>query len=263
MTLWHLVTRLGESTLLMPCAAVVCASLWLGPARRDRRNAARWMVTFGLAVAIVVASKLAFMGWGIGSHALDFTGVSGHAMMSAALWPVLARLLVPDTPAPAASPSSALPSSPSSPSSPLSPSSPSSQSSPAQQPRSPRAKAVALVAGMTLATMVAVSRLVLGLHSPAEAAAGLAVGFAASGAFLAWADKPLRAAPLMAALSVALLAAAVPVRALSLPTHHWLEAVAVQLSGRDRPYRRENWRGALPPRALLCAPPNRIPIRPA
>ncbi|WP_454056333.1 phosphatase PAP2 family protein [Cupriavidus sp. Marseille-Q8015] len=241
MTLWHLVTRLGESTLLMPCAAVVCASLWLGPARRDRRNAARWMVTFGVAVAIVVASKLAFMGWGIGSHALDFTGVSGHAMMSAALWPVLARLLVPDTPAPAA---------------------PSSQLA-GRPPRSTRASMLALVAGMTLATMVAVSRLVLGLHSPAEAAAGLAVGFAASGAFLAWADKPLRAAPLMAALTVVLLAAAVPVRALSLPTHHWLEAVAVQLSGRDRPYRRDNWRGALPPPALLCAPPNRIRIRPA
>lgn len=206
MTAWHLVTRFGDSTLLMPCAAVVFVWLLMGPDRRDRRNAVRWMLALGIAMIVVVASKLAFMGWGIGSRALDFTGVSGHGMMSAAIWPVLACLLVPRT--------------------------------------HPRAAAFAVLVGTGLAVLVAASRLVLGLHSPAEAAAGLAVGFAASGAFIAWADKPLRAAPALAAATVALLAVAAPVPAMSLPTHRWLEAVAMQLSGRDRPYQRDDWHDA-------------------
>ena len=38
---------------------------------------------------ITTASKVAFIGWGVGSAAVDFTGVSGHAMSAAAAYPML------------------------------------------------------------------------------------------------------------------------------------------------------------------------------
>ena len=35
------------------------------------------------------ASKVAFIGWGLGLSALDFTGISGHAMIASAVYPLL------------------------------------------------------------------------------------------------------------------------------------------------------------------------------
>ena len=46
------------------------------------------MLCFGAASLVVLVSKLAFLGWGIGSARLNFTGFSGHTMLSAAVWPV-------------------------------------------------------------------------------------------------------------------------------------------------------------------------------
>jgi len=46
------------------------------------------MGSFGITGAIVSASKLAFMGWGIGIRELDFTGFSGHSALFAAFWPI-------------------------------------------------------------------------------------------------------------------------------------------------------------------------------
>jgi len=42
---------------------------------------------------VVAASKLAFMVWGASLPGLDFTGLSGHAAMSALVWPALLGLL--------------------------------------------------------------------------------------------------------------------------------------------------------------------------
>ncbi len=146
MSAWPLVSRVGESALLMPCALVVFAWLQSGRAPHDRANAVRWALTLGCAVALVVASKLAYMGWGIGGRAFDFTGISGHSTMAAAVLPVLARLLVPER---------------------------------------HRAMAVVAVAvSVAVAIVVGVSRLALEVHSPAEVVAGLALGFGASATFL-------------------------------------------------------------------------------
>lgn len=207
MSVWPLVSRAGESALLAPCALAVFAWLWTGRAPQDRGNALRWAATFGAAVALVVATKLAFMGWGIGSRALDFTGISGHSTMAAAVLPVLARLLVPG--------------------------------------RHPRRALAALAGAAALAVVVGVSRIALQVHSPAEVAAGLSLGFAASGSFLWWAARPLRAAPRVVAGLVALLALAAPHPSLSVNTHGMLERIASHLAGRDEPYRRGEWRAVL------------------
>jgi len=51
------------------------------------------MGSFGITGAIVSASKLAFMGWGIGIRELDFTGFSGHSALFAVFWPIFLWLL--------------------------------------------------------------------------------------------------------------------------------------------------------------------------
>ncbi|MGO4764723.1 phosphatase PAP2 family protein [Cupriavidus sp. 2KB_3] len=203
MSAWPLVSRVGESALLMPCALVVFAWLQSSRAPHDRANAVRWALTLGCAVALVVASKLAYMGWGIGSRAFDFTGISGHSTMAAAVLPVLARLLVPE--------------------------------------RHRAMAALAVAASVAIAIVVGVSRLALEVHSPAEVVAGLALGFSASATFLAWSARPLRAAPRVVAGVVLLLALAAPHPSVSLPTHGMLERIASHLAGREAPYRRGEW----------------------
>ncbi len=106
---WATVTRLGEAQILLP--AFLCGALWLAFARpagaRGRRAlgsphahdhpargaAWRWVAGIAAATGITTASKIAFLGFGIGSAALDFTGFSGHSMYATAILPVLAAIV--------------------------------------------------------------------------------------------------------------------------------------------------------------------------
>jgi len=100
---WFAITRLGESEILLP--AFMAGALWLalahpalargaawgGDARAHpvRTEAWRWLAGIVAGTAITTVSKIAFLGFGIGSAALDFTGFSGHSMYSMAVLPVL------------------------------------------------------------------------------------------------------------------------------------------------------------------------------
>lgn len=84
---WPWLTRMGEAQILLPLA--LAAAGWLAWHEHQRAVAWRWMATLSVAVALTTASKLAFMGWGIGLAAWDFTGFSGHAMFAAATLPLL------------------------------------------------------------------------------------------------------------------------------------------------------------------------------
>ena len=58
---WQVVTFFGDSTVLLPSAAVLFIVLFL---RKDSKQLAwHWALLFGITGAIVCASKLAFMGW--------------------------------------------------------------------------------------------------------------------------------------------------------------------------------------------------------
>lgn len=212
MHLWHLITRFGESTYLLPSALLI--ALWLCY-RRAPGSAVQWLLVFVPAAGLTLASKLAFMGWGVGIAALDFTGFSGHSVMAAAVLPVLFYLCTP-----------------------------------ASRPRLARFGAAA---GVGLALLIGWSRLAVHAHSVSEVAGGLALGLTASLAFLGWpgrATLPHSAAPLAAALLVFSVLQALPVPGVRGVTHRWVEDVAMYLSGRDRPYHRGEWRvftaGALP-----------------
>ena len=80
---YELATHLifGDSTVLLPSAAALFIVLMLR--KTSRLLAWQWSLLFGITGAIVCASKLAFMGWGLGIRELDYTGFSGHSALSA------------------------------------------------------------------------------------------------------------------------------------------------------------------------------------
>lgn len=81
----------GDSTVLLPSAAALFIVLMLR--KTSRLLAWQWSLLFGITGAIVCASKLAFMGWGLGIRELDYTGFNGHSALSAAFWPIFLWLL--------------------------------------------------------------------------------------------------------------------------------------------------------------------------
>ena len=105
---WLAITRLGESEILLP--AFVAGALWLAfahpawargrlagtpraSAHPARGSALRWLAGVGASTAVTTASKIAFLGFGLGSAAINFTGFSGHSMYSMAILPVLGAIV--------------------------------------------------------------------------------------------------------------------------------------------------------------------------
>jgi len=82
---WRALSLLGDSRLLLPAAATLMLVGYLG----GRTPYRRWAWGLGVVGATVLASKLAFLGMGIGLASPQFTGFSGHAAFSAVVWPVI------------------------------------------------------------------------------------------------------------------------------------------------------------------------------
>ncbi|MBP6898330.1 MAG: phosphatase PAP2 family protein [Pseudacidovorax sp.] len=197
--LWPAVTRLGEAQLLLPAMALALLALARRP--ESRALAGTWLATTALAALLTTATKLAFIGWGLGLASLDFTGISGHAMFSAAILPPLLVVLA--------------------------------------QTLRPHARVRSGWAlGLALAAMVAVSRVAVGAHSWSEVIAGFALGTAAS--VLARLAGPLPRTPFARWPAVALLAC-VPLAVAWAPpsrTHDWVTQLALTASGRTTPHLR-------------------------
>ena len=85
---WWTVTHFGSSSLLLPAFVLVAFGLWRSGARAAARH---YVVAMTAAVALTVTSKCLFYGWGVGIAAIDFTGVSGHGLLAAAILPLLLR----------------------------------------------------------------------------------------------------------------------------------------------------------------------------
>jgi membrane-associated phospholipid phosphatase len=197
---WHAVTRLGEAQVVLPLTLLLVVSRARDPAAR--MDALRWMVLLGMAVLLTTASKLAFIGWGIGSAALDFTGISGHTMFAAAVYPPLLSIIGSGT--------------------------------------SVRAHRFSIAVGCLLALLVGVSRFVLKAHSPTEILAGWLVGGVVSCAVLARGTPvPSRLRAAMFATG-ALWLTLTPASAPALDTHSIVTRLALKLSGHERPFTRSD-----------------------
>ena len=150
---WQAYTRLGEAQILLPAALAVYGwTVWRAPAARV--CASRWLLCVALAAGLTTLTKVAFIGYGLGSARWDFTGLSGHAMFAAAILPVLMRLLVVD--------------------------------------QGPTRVRWAVAGGYALAMLVAVSRVKVDAHSVSEVVGGALCGGTASAIALAmWRHLPL------------------------------------------------------------------------
>jgi membrane-associated phospholipid phosphatase len=196
---WLIVTAFGDSGFLLPAAFWI--AIWLASNPGTRPAAVHWVLLFGGCGLVVMISKLAFLGWGIGSARFDFTGFSGHTALATGLWPVIFWL--------------------------------------AAQRTSPAVRFAAVAAGCAWAVAVGTSRLALEAHSTTEVVTGTFLGLMASTGFL-WLHRarPIPApAPrwLAAGLAVPLVFFLVGRPA---PTQGALEALAKWMAGIERPYTR-------------------------
>ncbi|NEX64023.1 hypothetical protein [Noviherbaspirillum galbum] len=86
-----LVAYLGNASVMIPLACGIAAWLALSGAAG---LAWRWMLRFAVACLLVAASKAAYMGWGVALPEIDYNALSGHAMLAAAVFPVLSRTML-------------------------------------------------------------------------------------------------------------------------------------------------------------------------
>jgi membrane-associated phospholipid phosphatase len=207
---WLLFTRLGEAQILLPAAFLAMAALTRQAA--GRMLAGRWLKLLAVGVALTTASKVAFIGWGWGWPALDFTGVSGHAMFAAAVYPVLLATLLP-----------------------------------AARPGARDRRWAAAALGALLALLVGISRVRVQAHSVSEVLAGLALGGTVSLLTLRrLSGLPAALSPWVAAAAAAWFVVT-PVHAPASQTHQMVTRLALALAGHDRPFQRGHWREHLRP----------------
>jgi hypothetical protein len=83
---WKLIIDIGHSSVMLPLAAAIAAWLLAG---RASKMALAWCLMFAAGLSLVALSKIAFLGWDTAIPALQFKALSGHALCSTAVIPVL------------------------------------------------------------------------------------------------------------------------------------------------------------------------------
>lgn len=186
--LWLSLSALGDSRWLLPMALVLLLTL----PRTDSGLKWRWLSAVAVAAGVTLASKLAFMGWGIGISRLHFTGFSGHAALSSVVYPLVGVLLAgPGRPA----------------------------------------RAIGLMSGVLLAIAIAWSRIPLHAHSLSEVIAGLMLGLGCS-AYVLRGALPARRPTAVAATAALLAGLILPLTLPDIQTHQLVIALAKLISGR-------------------------------
>lgn len=210
------ITRFGEMGIILPLAAAL--TLWMLATARAIRPVLRWLVPLGVAVGVTTLSKIAFIGWGVGIASIDFTGFSGHAMFSSAIYPVVGYTLA------------------------------------AQWSRNSKIHCFAILAGYVLALVIGWSRVHIHAHSVSEAVAGLALGASASGWTL-WRMSHQLAAPNPRPHRWVLLAllgwlAVMPVHAAPSRSHDIVTRLALSLAAHEKAFRRADLHPAATPSGI-------------
>ena len=162
-----------------------------------------WALFFGIGMTLVVVTKMAFVGWGIGVASVEFAGFSGHAMRAAAVYPVAAFL--------------------------------------AFRSSSRGIRYAATAAAVVFAILIAVSRVPVMAHSVSESVTGCILGLAVSAAFIRFASTERHWAMSRMLVVLCLPIVLVAPRVEPVPAEQWITEAALYLSGRDRPYTRAMW----------------------
>jgi membrane-associated phospholipid phosphatase len=203
--IWMIVTQFGAASAILPTVPAVMLGLW----REGRRSVIiAWSLTLFVGIAIVLVSKIAFLGWGLGIARLDFTGVSGHTMLATAILPVICAWL----------------------------------------PLPRHSSALAIVIGLLLVLLVGCSRITLGMHSWSEVIAGWMLGATVSATSLLAMRRTKSVSPVPPGRHWPIVIALLFVFSLNqpmataLPMHPWIERLALAISGHDHIFRRSDLR---------------------
>lgn len=205
MMLWHVYGVLGSVAVTGPIGLAI--AVWLVAGKSWRLTLA-WSLLFGVGMALVVATKMAFIGWGVGVESVAFAGISGHAMRAAAVYPVALYLLAYGGGAPL--------------------------------------RLAALAAGVVLAVLIAISRVVINVHSVSEVVTGCLLGFTVAAAFLWYArsGRTLVMSRVLGLLCLPVLLIAPRVE--PIPTEMWITRAALYLAGHQQPHIPYIWRAPRP-----------------
>jgi membrane-associated phospholipid phosphatase len=196
-TSWTTITDFGDSAVMLPAATMI--GLWLLGGGAWRATGI-WLALFGAGAAVVAATKIAFLGWGLGSAALDFTGISGHTMLGTAVTLTALHLLSRDLPG--------------------------------------RRRIALMAAGLGVSFTIGISRIALEYHSPTEVIAGLIVGSLVAAGF-ASAARPLPEPELPRSIMVAaLVGVALVMHGHAAGSQDLLARLALYLSGHTATYTR-------------------------
>lgn len=199
---WTDISNFGDVTIMSLVAAAIAAWLFVDD---EKRLALYWSLLYSGAMGIVIATKMAFIGWGIGIQAIDFAGFSGHAMRSAAVLPVLFYLIL-------------------------------------QRARF-ALRTGGVMFGIACAALIGAARIATHTHSVSEVGAGLLLGMVASLCFIRIAHASLTRhvfQPLRIALSLLALLPAPYVH--PAPTQVWLTEITLYVSGHEQPFPRAGWK---------------------
>lgn len=205
MVWWHWLSVAGSLAVTGPIGVMIMVWLLAG---KSWRLTWAWALLFGGGMALVVLTKLAFMGWAIGIESIEFAGFSGHAMRAAAVYPVACFLITRSSP--------------------------------------PWAQLAGSTVGVLLSVLIAMSRIHTHAHSPSEAWTGCVLGLLVAAAFIWYAntERQLPMSRVLVALCVPVLLVAPRVQ--PIPAEMWIAKTATYLSGRDKPYTRAMWRAPKP-----------------
>lgn len=197
---WYSITALGSFTVMAPAAMIITAWLIMS---RAWRLVLWWILFFVGGMILVVATKIAFIGWGIGIRSLDFTGFSGHVMRATSIVPIFMYMLLQKT--------------------------------------QPNIRTMGVVLGLLFGVVIAISRLEVHAHSISEVVSGWLLGAAISLGFIRFLSlgNKIEVQPWLILFS--LFALMVTPYAEPVPTQRWITYAALQLSGHDRPYIRVTW----------------------
>jgi len=197
MSWWHGLSMLGSLPVTGPLGVAIAAWLLAG---RSWKLSLSWCLLFGLGMLLVMATKLAWIGWGVGMPDVKFGGLSGHSMRACAVFPVASYLAFHNA--------------------------------------EEGGRRLATAAGVALALLVSVSRVPVLAHSWSEVVSGALVGLGVSAAFISIAHSPSRQrfGPVVAGLALPLLLIVPQVE--PLPTERWMTTLALYLSGHEKPFER-------------------------
>ena len=196
------ITPYGGITVMLPAAVVIGTWLWFSG---NRRGATLWGATLLSVYGIVAFSKILFKGWGIGLGSLNIAVISGHAMNTSLMLTVTLSLLA------------------------------------GQIRHSLRWPAAAF--GLLLSWFFAVNCVAPYFHPLQEAIAGALLGSTAACVFLYGLEDTAERVKIPGmALVLGLMFMAFNTTTTKYSAEHFLNHIAVSISGVERAHRKPEWR---------------------